>query len=166
MKRAVLAAALLCGCGGGGPMVITNYRAPRPVTALVVRGCCSSDICVRQRHHLSVVPIEREALVADAPAHSFYDRPGKALFTTALVAAAADSAQTCYALAHGAHEDFLPTQHCAQVNLLLFGEVGVQELVARVFHKSGHHRLERAVRFVSIVDNAAGIVYSKQRGAL
>src|SRR5882762_5031206 len=114
---------------------------------------------------------ERSAL-PDAPVakvtseHRFYDKPGKILFTSALTVAAADAAQTCYFLQHGGKEDYLPTQHCPQVSLFIFGEVAAQEALAYFWHKTGHHKLERLTRFISIVDNTSGIVHSKRHGAL
>jgi hypothetical protein len=103
------------------------------------------------------VQIQNPFLLAD---HRFYDKPGKVLFGTALALAAADTTVTCLNLASGGHEHALPTQHCPQVSLLLFGQVAAQEGLAYLFHRRGLHGMERGIRFVSIVSNTRGFSYS------
>lgn len=95
--------------------------------------------------------------------HAFYDRTGKIEFGAALTAASADSAMTCKNLANGGTESGLPTNHCPQVNLFLFGQVAGQEAIAYLFHRTGHHKLERLARFYTISQNTRGFVYSSRR---
>lgn len=99
------------------------------------------------------------------PVHAFYDRPAKIELAVASIAVAFDTAQTCHNLANGGREIWLPTQHCPQVTLLLLGQVAAQEGLAYVFHRTGHHKLERLIRLVTIEENTRAIIYSKQHGA-
>jgi len=106
---------------------------------------------------------------ADTPAqqpHAFYDRAAKAQVATNLVAIGADLAQTCRNLSRGGgHEDWMPTQSCAGVaGIMAAGQIA-QETFAYFLHRRGHHKLERAVRFVSLTGNTAGIIYSHKHGA-
>jgi hypothetical protein len=99
-------------------------------------------------------------------ARKFYDRVGKIEFASAATLTAFDAAATCHALANGGREVSLPTQHCPQVTLILFGELVVQEVAAYSFHRIRWYKAEKLVRFVSVAANARGIAYSKTHGTL
>jgi hypothetical protein len=97
--------------------------------------------------------------------HRFYDRPAKIELAAAVTLSAFDSAQSCYNVTHKGHENFLPTQSCAGITTMLTAEVAGQEVLAYMFHRTHHHKLERMVRFISISANLDGIIYSKRKGA-
>jgi len=97
--------------------------------------------------------------------HRFYDRPAKIELAAAVTLSAFDSAQSCYNVTHKGHEDFLPTQSCAGITAMLTAEVAGQEVLAYLFHRAHHHKLERMTRFISISANLDGIIYSKRKGA-
>lgn len=99
------------------------------------------------------------------PVHHFYDHPAKIELAIATTSAAFDIGQTCHNLANGGREYWIPTQHCPQITLLVLGGVAAQESLAYVFHRTGHHKLERLIRLVTIEENTRAIIYSKQHGA-
>lgn len=108
------------------------------------------------------------AVAPVAPAnsvHRFYDHPAKIELAVATSAAAFDIGQTCHNLATGGREVWLPTQHCPQITLVLLGSVAAQEGIAYMFHRTGHHKLERLIRLFTIEENTRAIIYSKQHGA-
>jgi len=105
------------------------------------------------------------ASVSGQEPHRFYDRWGKAEFTTAATLAAWDAAQTCHNVMTGGHEDWLPTQKCAPAVAIIGGQVVAQEWLAYRLHRRGWHRMERMARLVTIQGNVRGLVYSKKHGA-
>jgi len=118
--------------------------------------------------------------------HHFYDRPAKIELGAALALNTYDNVQTCrtlgektrpiittvtaingvpvheviYGPAVAGREHYLPTQSCAGVTLFLAGELAAQEVVAYTLHRTGHHKIERFVRFFTIEGNTQGIIYS------
>ena len=120
------------------------------------------------------------------PAHHFYDRTAKIELGAALALNTYDNVQTCrtlgettrpvvatitavngvpvhevvYGPAVPGRENYLPTQSCRGVTLFLAGELAAQEAVAYAFHRTGHHKIERFVRFFTIEGNTQGIIYS------
>jgi hypothetical protein len=97
--------------------------------------------------------------------HRFYDKTAKIEVAANWLVGGADLAETCYALGNRSHEDWIPVQSCA--GLLAAGVAGqlAQESFAYFLHRRGHHKLERAVRFISLTGNAAGLVYSHKHGS-
>lgn len=100
------------------------------------------------------------------PVHRFYDRPARYQLAAVLTMEAADAAQTCHNLANGGFEFKLPSQNCAADTAMLFGAAGLQELAAYALHRTGHHKLERYARLVTIGFNLSGLNYSVRHGAL
>ena len=97
--------------------------------------------------------------------HRFYDKPAKIQVAANLLAAGADLAQTCRNLSRGGHEDWMPTQSCAGVaGIMVAGQI-TQESLAYLLHHKGHHRLERATRFISLAGNTSGLTYSHLHGS-
>jgi hypothetical protein len=121
--------------------------------------------------------------------HHFYDRTAEVELGAALALDAYDNVHTCKALSEKTrpiiatvtaidgiptheviygpgtipafHEAYLPASTCGQVTALLTAELAGQELVAYALHRSGHHKLEKLVRFFTIEGNTQGIIYSQ-----
>ena len=93
--------------------------------------------------------------------HAMYDRTAKVELAAEVSLMTFDTVQTCHFLAHGGHEDNLPTQRCAgMIGLQLSFAAGAEGLTW-VLHKTGHHKLERIPRIYLMYGNASGIAYSK-----
>lgn len=95
--------------------------------------------------------------------HKFWDKPNKFLFIAAAAGNAADFAVTRANLQSGGRE-LNPLvrpfgRSSAGLALNFAGEtVGVMSL-SYFFHKSGHHKLERAVSIVNIASSASAVSY-------
>jgi hypothetical protein len=97
--------------------------------------------------------------------HRYWDRANKIEFTAGMTLAAADMTQTCHNLAHGGHEEFLPTQNCGQAVAYTVGAYAAAEGVAYILHRTGHHKLERVPVGYMAAASARGIAFSKIHGA-
>jgi len=96
--------------------------------------------------------------------HRFLDTKGKIAIGTNLALKTLDAVGTCRTLAAGGHEDWLPTQHCAPASALIFGEFAFDVSLAYIFHRTGHHKLERIAEVLCPADSVAGIVYTESHG--
>ena len=109
---------------------------------------------------------EPQPVVQSSVIQPAYTRFDKIELGVAVAAAAFDTVQTCHSLlANGDVEVVLPTQHCAPIALMLFGQVFAQEVVVQILRKTGHRNLSRALRLYSISMNAGGIASSKEHGS-
>ena len=97
--------------------------------------------------------------------HRYWDRTNKIEFAAGATLAAADMTQTCRNLAHGGHEDFLPTQNCGQAVAFTVGVYAAAEGVAYILHRTGHHKLEHVPVAYMAAASTRGIVFSKIHGA-
>lgn len=111
-------------------------------------------------------PPDGNALVrATAPAtpeqqHRFFDRQQLlALYVHAGVRLA-DTVKTCRAISHGGVEDWIPTQSCAGITAWQTASVGLTLGVGWLFHKHGHHTLERITPWVGTGASVAGLTKS------
>jgi len=100
---------------------------------------------------------------AEAPHHQFWDRENKALFATSAAFTTADFFVTRANLQTGGKE-FNPVTRMfggstAGLAVNFVGEsVGVIG-ISYFFHKTGHHKLERAVSLVNIGSSAGAVSY-------
>jgi hypothetical protein len=106
--------------------------------------------------------VEPKSLTND---HKFWDRTNKIEFAVGWTLFAFDAAQTCHNLANGGHEDFNKSQSCAANVAIMAGWQAGMFGVARLLHKTHHHKLERIPEAYLIANSVRGIVYSKQHGA-
>jgi hypothetical protein len=90
----------------------------------------------------------------------FYDKVAKIELGATVALTAADLAMTCDNLAHGGHEDWLPTQKCGTVIGIEIGGLALQEVLAYELHKRHHYKLERLVRLYLVQDRSRAIAYS------
>jgi hypothetical protein len=103
------------------------------------------------------------APLPEAPSHRFWDRKNNLLFATSAAFSAADFFVTRNRLRHGGQELNPITRvfagSTAGLAVNFAGEtVGVVGL-SYLFHKTGHHRLERAVSLVNIGASAAAVTF-------
>jgi len=109
-----------------------------------------------------VRPIQPEQF-PEAPTHKFWDRDNKVLFATAAAGAAADFAVTHANLQNGGREldpiTRLFSGSTAGLAVNFAGETAGVVGVSYVFHKLGHHKLERLTPLVNFSASAAAVAY-------
>jgi len=98
-----------------------------------------------------------------ASEHKFWDRENKVLFFTAAALNGADFAVTRSNLQSGGRElnpvvQFLG-RSTAGLAVNFVGETAGVVSVSYLFHKTGHHRLERWVSFINISSSAGAVGY-------
>jgi hypothetical protein len=103
------------------------------------------------------------APLPEAPSHRFWDRKNNLLFATSAAFSAADFFVTRIRLCQGSQELNPVTRvfagSTAGLAVNFAGEtVGVVGL-SYLFHKTGHHRLERAVSLVNSGASAAAVTF-------
>jgi hypothetical protein len=98
------------------------------------------------------------------PAHAFLDLQGKILNSANVGVATLDAVGTCRTLAAGGHEDWLPTQHCAPASAMIGLGLAFDISLSYIFHRTGHHKLERIMEFVAPVDSIAGVTSTVTHG--
>ena len=108
----------------------------------------------------------QENYVPDAPSqHKFWDGPNSALFAVHAAMEATDFAITHRNLSKGGQEmNPMAKRLCesgtpGQVVFFAGRTVGALGL-SYFFHKTGHHKLERAFTALTIADSSYGVIYS------
>jgi hypothetical protein len=92
--------------------------------------------------------------------HKFFDRQQMLALYAHAGMRIVDTIKTCRELSDGGREDWIPTQSCAGIAAWQAGSVGLALGVGWLFHKTGHHRLERLTPWVGTSASAAGWVKS------
>jgi len=99
----------------------------------------------------------------DSNSHSFWDRENKTLFLTAAALNCADFAVTRSNLQSGGQELNPIVRVFGRSNAGLAinfaGETAGVMTLSYFFHKTGHHKLERAVSFANIGASAGAVTY-------
>jgi hypothetical protein len=90
------------------------------------------------------------------PPHKFFDRQQLLDLYVHTGMRVADTIKTCRELSHGGMEDWIPTQQCGGIVAWQAGSIGLTLGVGWMFHKTGHHRLERITPWVGTGASAAG----------
>jgi len=94
---------------------------------------------------------------ADQPAeHKLFDRQQLFALYVHSGMRLVDAIKTCRELSHGGREVWIPTQSCGGIAAWQIGSVGLAVGVGWMFHKHGHHRLERITPWVGTSASAAG----------
>jgi hypothetical protein len=104
---------------------------------------------------IAVAPVQPVSLDKPTP-HKFFDRQQLRDLYIHTGMRVADTIKTCRELAHGGVEDWIPTQSCGGVVAWQAGSIGLTLGVGWLFHKTGHHRLERITPWVATGASAAG----------
>lgn len=94
------------------------------------------------------------------PQHKFFDRQQLLALYVHSGVRLADGIKTCRALSHGGTEDWIPTQSCGGIAAWQAGSVGLTLGIGWLFHRSGHHTLERMTPWVATGASAAGLTKS------
>jgi hypothetical protein len=105
-------------------------------------------------------PLVRATAPEISSEHKFFDRQQLLALYVHVGVRLADTINTCHAISHGAVEDWIPTQSCAGIVGWQAGSVGLTLGVGWMFHKHGHHTLERITPWVGTGASAAGLTKS------
>ncbi len=151
---------------------LSRILKPKATLLLVFLGLCGPAMA--QKASLSLLPpasIEPAPIVRstdpvtlpEAPSHRFWDRENTFLFATSAAFSTADFIVTRNNLRNGGQELNPVTRmfsgSTAGLAVNFAGEaVGVVGL-SYVFHKTGHHRLERAVSVLNIGSSASAVTF-------
>jgi hypothetical protein len=100
---------------------------------------------------------------AEAPTHRFWDRKNTALFATSAAFTTADFFVTRANLQSGGQELNPVTRMFGRSSAGLAANFAGETIgvvgISYVFHKTGHHKLERAVSVVNIGSSAAAVSF-------
>src|SRR5271157_2374898 len=144
------------------PSSATLPSAPLPSAATNNAGEAMFPASPAAMAPVAVVPVIVEMKAPDR--HRFWDRENSALFLTVGAFAAADFCSTRANLTSGGKElnpitrVFSGSTPGLAANFAL--ETGGVMAVSYLFHKTGHHRLERMTSFVNISASAYAVGYS------
>ena len=155
--------------------------SPRIALLLVIAGCCSPAFAQEVSYALlqpaSMEPIPMTPIpmttsvptvnIPEASNHRFWDRENSFLFATSAAFSAADFVITRNNLRNGGQELNPVTRlfagSTAGLAVNFAGEsVGVVGL-SYFLHKTGHHKLERAVSMLNIGSSAAAVTFDLAR---
>jgi hypothetical protein len=110
-----------------------------------------------------IVIVAQPATLPEAPSHRFWDRENSVLFATSAAFSTADFVVTRSNLQHGGQElnpvtrMFGSSTTGLAVNFI--GENVAVIGISYMFHKTGHHKLERAVSMVNIGASTSAVAY-------
>jgi hypothetical protein len=105
-------------------------------------------------------PLFRPVTPEQPVQHKFFDRQQLLALYVHSGVRLADTIKTCRAISHGGVEDWIPTQSCSGIAAWQAGSVGLTLGVGWLFHKHGHHLLERITPWVGTGASAAGLTKS------
>ena len=88
--------------------------------------------------------------------HKFFDRQQLLALYVHSGMRLVDTIKTCRELADGGREVWIPTQSCGGITAWQIGSIGLTLGVGWMFHKHGHHRLERITPWLGTSASAAG----------
>jgi hypothetical protein len=137
----VLASAVTAG-------VLTVSLPAQQVAVDTVAESSAPALVVREAAHVSIP--------APPPQHKFFDGQQLLALYAHSGMRTVDTIKTCRELSHGGHEDWIPTQSCAGIAAWQVGSIGLALGVGWMFHRHGHHRLERITPWVATSASAAG----------
>ena len=160
-------------------MLTTWFAAivkPKTAVLLVLLGLCGPALAQQVSFALfppksiepaSFVKSAEPVTLPEAPSHRFWDRKNSILFATNAAFCTADFVVTRNNLRNGGQElnpftrVFAGSTAGLAVNFAgeAVGVVGVSYL----FHKTGHHKLERAVSLLNIGSSAAAVTFDVVR---
>jgi hypothetical protein len=104
-------------------------------------------------------PTHRQEETNPSPAHSFWDKQNDWLFAGVAAARALDYASTLNKRRRGLNEGFLTdgiVDNHAEFAAIEAGAVAASIGVSYLFHRYGHHRIERGVSYVHIAATVIG----------
>ena len=145
---------------------------PKAAVLLVVLGLCGPALAqevsfaLLQPAWIEPNPMVRSVepvTLPEAPSHRFWDRENSILFATNAAFSTADFIVTRNNLRNGGQE-LNPTTRLfsgstAGLAVNFAGEAVGVVAVSYFFHKTGHHKLERAVSILNIGSSAAAVTF-------
>ena len=145
---------------------------PKAAVLLVLLGLCGPALAqevsfaLLQPASIEPNPMVRSVepvTLPEAPSHRFWDRENSILFATNAAFSTADFIVTRNNLRNGGQE-LNPTTRLfsgstAGLALNFAGEAVGVVAVSYFFHKTGHHKLERAVSILNIGSSAAAVTF-------
>jgi hypothetical protein len=146
----------------------------RPKAALLLTFLCVGSPTLAQQASLALLqpkaiepaPFVRPAepiTLPEAPSHRFWDRKNSFLFATTAALSTADFAATRNNLHNGGRELNPVSRVLAGSTAGLAANFAGETLgvigVSYLFHKSGHHKLERAVTMLNIGASATAVSF-------
>jgi hypothetical protein len=131
-----------------------DHLTPAPFTDLA--SVSSSNIAPLPEGNALI----RSVVPAEPTPHKFFDRQQLLALYVHGGVRLADTIKTCRAISHGGVEDWIPTQSCGGIAAWQAGSVGLTLGVGWLFHKYGHHTLERITPWVGTGASAAGLTKS------
>ena len=148
-----------------GPEAVTARSSePREIASLIPDVSTPLPNATHAEPEFAYVPpVKPIVAAAKESTHAFWDRQNRILFATAASFAAADFCVTRANLASGGRELNPVTRVLSgstpglAANFVL--ETGSLIGVSYIFHKTGHHKLERIASFVNIGSSAGAVAY-------
>ncbi|HEX4786000.1 MAG TPA: hypothetical protein VH350_16785 [Candidatus Sulfotelmatobacter sp.] len=135
-------------------------------------GLCASavaqqvSLALLQPESIEASPMVKSAepmTLPEAPSHRFWDRKNTILFATSAAFSTADFVVTRNNLRNGGQELNPVTRvfagSTAGLAVNFAGEAAGVVAVSYLFHKTGHHKLERAVSLVNIGSSAGAVMF-------
>jgi hypothetical protein len=145
---------------------------PKAVVLLVILGLCGPALAQQVSFSLlQPASIEPNPMVKsvepvtlpEAPSHRFWDRENTFLFATSAAFSTADFFVTRNNLRNGGQELNPVTRvfsgSTAGLAVNFAGEAVGVVAVSYIFHKTGHHKLERAVSLLNIGSSASAVTF-------
>src|SRR5579864_9607975 len=153
---------------------IGEIAKPKAALLLVLLGLCGPSVA--QQVSFSLLPPSPKSIepapfvkssepvtLPEAPSHRFWDRENSILFATNAALCTADFVVTRNNLRNGGQELNPFTRVFAGGTAALAANFAGQAVgvvgVSYLFHKTGHHKLERAVSLVNIGSSAAAVTF-------
>lgn len=110
-----------------------------------------------------MVKVVEPVTFPEAPSHRFWDRKNTILFATSAAFSTADFVVTRNNLRNGGQELNPVTRvfagSTAGLAVNFAGEAAGVVAVSYLFHKTGHHKMERAVSIVNIGSSAGAVMF-------
>ena len=145
---------------------------PKTAILLMFVGLCGParaqqvSLALLQPESIEASPMVRAVepvTLPEAPSHRFWDRENSVLFATSAAFNAADFVVTRNNLRNGGQELNPVTRmfsgSTAGLAMNFVGETAGVVAVGYLFHKTGHHKLERAVSILNIGSSAGAVMF-------
>ena len=156
--------------------MLTNWLGaivqPKVAILLVFLGLCGPamaqqvSLALLQPESIEASPVVKSAepvTLPEAPSHRFWDRGNSILFATSAAFSTADFVVTRNNLRNGGQELNPMTRvlagSTAGLAVNFAGEAAGVVAVSYLFHKTGHHKLERVVSLVNIGSSAGAVMF-------
>ena len=107
-----------------------------------------------------VILLFASSLVAQEAEHKFFDKTARFTLLGSAAIFATDAVTSCQNFANYGREIILPVKNCAGISVWMAGSSASQIGSAYLFHRSGHHKLERFVEITWSAGSMIGIGYT------